>query len=223
MNRKEIKKGRHSQESLLGISLLYVVRKIRKIFYFIKDRKAGDPRYQHSGMTASCGFTLIELLVVVLIIGILAAVALPQYQKAVKKTRLVRLIPIAASLAQAEEDYFLANGNYTDDFNALTITLPAQDGCSYTTSQWGSYYSCRDYSISILNHATNIGLNLIPSGLAYSVFFDDLDDEPSGVPFKKGDAVCWSNGETNRQICRSLGPGEEKVHGQGWDYIYFLQ
>ena len=40
---------------------------------------------------------------------------------------------------------------------------------------------------------------------------------------KKGDIVCFSVGETSRQICRSLGPGEEKEHGQGWDYIYILQ
>ncbi len=68
-------------------------------------------------------FTLIELLVVVLIIGILAAVALPQYQRAVEKARMAEGISLLSSLAKAEKAYFLANGEYTDNFNDLDIAF----------------------------------------------------------------------------------------------------
>ena len=55
------------------------------------------------------GFTLIELLVVVLIIGILASVAVPQYRKAVTKARTVRVLPLLRALANAEESFYMAN------------------------------------------------------------------------------------------------------------------
>lgn len=67
------------------------------------------------------GFTLIELLVVVLIIGILASVALPQYKKAVAKARIAQALPMWKSIQEAEESFYMVNGYYTTDKSLLDI------------------------------------------------------------------------------------------------------
>ena len=73
------------------------------------------------------GFTLIELLVVVLIIGILAAVALPQYQRAVAKARFADILIRIKALADAQERYFLANGEYSNDYLDLDVQVVVKD------------------------------------------------------------------------------------------------
>ena len=105
------------------------------ILNFINDRFPNPAGRQFLGndniiipvRIATAGFTLIELLVVVLIIGILAGVALPQYQKAVAKARYTQMITAGKSLKDAMELYYMANGDYPALWRELDITYP---GCS---------------------------------------------------------------------------------------------
>ncbi len=82
------------------------------------------------------GFTLIELLVVVLIIGILAAVALPQYQKAVEKSKAIQALALLKTTYQAAKAYELANGSWPTSFDQLDVDIPwtGTDRWTLTTS-----------------------------------------------------------------------------------------
>ena len=92
-------------------------------------------------------FTLIELLVVVLIIGILSAIALPQYEKSVTKTRIMTGMPIGRALVTALDEYNMANSDgYTAVYDNLVLGVPPnftdKDGNAYSNVTAGSelYY-----------------------------------------------------------------------------------
>ena len=88
------------------------------------------------GAPLRSGFTLIELLVVVLIIGILAAVALPQYKKAVEKSRAAEAWSVLKTLNEAREAYTLEHQTKPTSLADMDITIP--DNANFTYGIWGS-------------------------------------------------------------------------------------
>ena len=73
------------------------------------------------------GFTLVELIIVVIIIGILAAIAVPQYSKTMERSRIAEASAVLGALRGAQLRYKLENTNYATDYTRLDIDLPNYD------------------------------------------------------------------------------------------------
>ena len=156
------------------------------------------------------GFTLIELLVVVLIIGILSAIALPQYTTAVEKARAAEAVQNISTMEKQIDLYILENGMpnsqvYYGDF--ASVTFPG-NGPHYVTKNF-------DYFPSITTGGGDIEVvRRYPNGNEMYTFYSTTKpnayngNSPTGGWYR---ACITQADDIGRKVCRQF-------EGAGWKY-----
>ena len=166
------------------------------------------------------GFTLIELLVVVLIIGILAAVALPQYQAAVLKSRLTAFLPLLQNIKNAQERYFMENGEYAAFLTDLDIELPSL--CEMQNTNRNMFF-CGDewYINNVISYLKphgrvilyycpgntdriNYSICMVDKIVAEITFYYDNKTEQTDRPEMLGKKTCSGTTDLSRKVCKKL-------------------
>ena len=137
------------------------------------------------------GFTLIELLIVVVIIGILATVAIPQYRVAMEKSRATEALTVGKALVEA------TNRAYTERPNEVPNTRTSLD----VTPSGGSWTAADTYETlnsSYILHGEYIEIvTLIRDGSYTIKLYTDGSDTP-------GKKECVGQGDLGKEICNSL-------------------
>ncbi|MGB2579796.1 prepilin-type N-terminal cleavage/methylation domain-containing protein [Elusimicrobium simillimum] len=147
------------------------------------------------------GFTLIELLVVVLIIGILAAIALPQYTKAVEKSRIAEAKTVLRALGSAGDFAFMSD--YETASRASEDELYAMGGIDKPTSKNFTYYI--DEAICGSNGLCGLSIIAENTKRGYIVQYFTPAYDGGTDPIYSNRYHCQSLDGDNDSICKTIG------------------
>ena len=157
------------------------------------------------------GFTLIELLVVVLIIGILASIALTQYQVSVAKSRVANAWPALSTIAQARKAACLVNpsGGVASDL----IELPTSSDWTFGSWSCGSdayFSSYPDISFPIANASSK--REILSAGIQLTITNKDKKyccaHNSTNGNYTTVEGVCKKLGASTTSIsCGNIYPG----------------
>ena len=160
------------------------------------------------------GFTLIELLVVVLIIGILSAIALPQYEIAVEKSRVAEALQTLRSMATAVQTYSMSTGGDMSDFSASTdkwslldISFPLGESQHSSAASAGLKES-KYFTYSLENPAYVRAYRGSAVGGTWTNHDYDLFIDLTGTFWnysKQGYILCGGVTAKGEKVCKALG------------------
>lgn len=121
-------------------------------------------------MTQKQGFTLIEILIVVIIIGVLAGLALPRYERAVENARVAEALKILSTIRSAEFQFASAHNRYTNNTADLNIQQVTGTYFNFNASALGTPFDGVDNQLAVAIRNPNRSSSLFPPGYNISIF-----------------------------------------------------
>ena len=154
------------------------------------------------------GFTLIELLVVVLIIGILAAVALPQYNKTVEKARMMEAVANVRAIANAHQRYYLEHDAYlgSNGIGKLDIEIPGARNSTFSSGR----IKTKDFIYSPLGTAEAASYLALAQRVAregekqYVYYIYITQDNPARIRCRTYSSSVGSASALQKKLCNAL-------------------